>query len=246
MEEGVVTKIAELAQKPIEIGGFLARPAGFTLEDPASLIKAGPRAKYIEVARLGALRDYLKSNRDSLDLAHLAVHVVSPSQVSVMGPLDSRARDREYFLVAKTIDTSEEFLNQWMTVENFIIGLQTRFADDGDRQKLLGLLGTVKDERALTSQDDGVTQTVTAKAGIALVAQVTVPNPVQLAPFRTFRDVVQPPSAFVFRVQGGGNGELPKAALFEADAGTWRLTAVERIASWLEEALQGLGVAILA
>jgi len=246
MEEGVVTKIAELAQKPTQIGDFIAKPQGYTLEDPAALVKPGPKANTLNVARLGALRDYLRANRDALHLSELVIHVVGPSVVSVLGPLDPRSRTRECFVAAVALDTTEGFLGQFMSIEAFIIGLQTRFSDAEDRNKVLALLGTVKHEQVKTSQDDGIAQSVTARAGIALVAEVIVPNPVRLAPFRTFRDVLQPPSAFVVRLQSGREGGLPTVALYEADAGTWKLTAVERVASWLEEALQGLNVAILA
>ena len=39
---------------------------------------------------------------------------------------------------------------------------------------------------------------------------------------------------------------MPQAALFEADAGTWKLTAIERVRDWLTEALAGLNIAVLA
>ena len=68
-------------------------------------------------------------------------------------------------------------------------------------------------------------------------AEAAVPNPVTLAPFRTFRDVAQPASLFVLRVQGGG--ETPNVALFEADGGAWRLAAIENIKKWLEENITG-------
>jgi hypothetical protein len=59
-----------------------------------------------------------------------------------------------------------------------------------------------------------------------------VPNPVRLAPFRTFRDVFeQPESAFVLRVKK--TPTLPEVGLFEADGGEWRLTAIDRVRAWL-------------
>ncbi len=83
---------------------------------------------------------------------------------------------------------------------------------------------------------------VQARAGVALVSDVAVPNPILLCPYRTFRDVPQPSSLFVLRVRSGQG--LPEAGLFEADGGAWRLTAIERIKQWLTEQLPA-AVAVL-
>jgi hypothetical protein len=73
---------------------------------------------------------------------------------------------------------------------------------------------------------------VTVKTGIAKIEDVFVPNPVVLAPYRTFPEIAQPESKFIFRMQTG-----PTAALFEADGGAWRNEAMGRIKAWLEEQL---------
>jgi hypothetical protein len=54
---------------------------------------------------------------------------------------------------------------------------------------------------------------------------------VRLAPWRTFREVAQPVSSFLFRVQKAG--DLPQFALFEADGSAWKLEAVANIARML-------------
>ncbi|KHO31340.1 hypothetical protein OR63_10900, partial [Clostridium tetani] len=82
--------------------------------------------------------------------------------------------------------------------------------------------------------DDGVSQAATIKTGVASVNEVKVPNPVVLAPFRTFPEIEQPESKFIFRMQSG-----PRAALFEADGGAWRNEAMIKIKAYLEEQLKG-------
>jgi hypothetical protein len=81
--------------------------------------------------------------------------------------------------------------------------------------------------------DDGVSQAIQAKVGVATVATVQVPNPVVLAPFRTFVEVDQPESELIFRMQNG-----PRCALFEADGGAWKLTAMRNIKDYLHAALE--------
>jgi hypothetical protein len=82
---------------------------------------------------------------------------------------------------------------------------------------------------------------VTAKSGISTVENVIVPNPVMLCPFRTFAEVEQPESEFVFRMQTGF-----KAALFEADGGKWKLYAMQNVKAYLEEKLAGCNVKIIS
>jgi hypothetical protein len=59
---------------------------------------------------------------------------------------------------------------------------------------------------------------------------------VNLAPYRTFQEIEQPSSPFLFRIKGTP-GEGVQCALFEADGGAWRLDAVARIEAWLTKAL---------
>ena len=94
--------------------------------------------------------------------------------------------------------------------------------------------------------DNGVSQqTVTTAGGVVLVGTAPVPNPVTLAPYRTFREIEQPESLFVLRMRTGKDGEKPTAALFEADGGSWKLEAIKRIAAYLREQV-GTSPAVIA
>lgn len=242
MDGAAVEHIAGLTRKPIELGGLLLRPSDWVAEDPDSLIKPGPAAKTLGVSTLGSLRDYVKANKDKFDAQRLMVHVASTTTVHVLGPLSERARSRETFLVATCHDMADNFIGKFMSLEDFNLGLQVRFSDADDRRRVLALLSNVKHETVKTALDDGVTQVVQARAGVALISDVAVPNPVLLSAYRTFRDITQPSSLFVLRVQGGRSGGLPEVALFEGDGGAWRLTAIERIKDWLVQELPGISV----
>ena len=87
--------------------------------------------------------------------------------------------------------------------------------------------------RVVSPADDGMTQRVTARSGISLVKQVSVPNPVVLAPYRTFTEVEQPKSPFVFRIRQ--TGDEVQAALFAADADAWKREAIANIRDWFEQ-----------
>jgi hypothetical protein len=245
MDGAAIEQIVEQVRRPIELAGYLLRPNDWTVEDPAALVKPGPTPRPLDVTTLGALRDYLKANRDGLTLPELIVHVAGATQVTIGGALAARTRSREVYLTAKALDLTEGFLGTFMSLENFLIGLQVRFADDNDRPRLLALLSNVKSELVKTALDDGRTQVVQARAGVVLVSDVAVPNPVTLCPFRTFRDILQPASLFVLRVKDGKAGGGPEVGLVEADGGAWRLTAIGRVGDWLRTELPQ-DVAVLA
>lgn len=229
MDGTFVKEIAERIAVPAQTaGGLTIIPPGWALHDEQAHIKPGPTAEALKVYSLGAVRDYLAANRDALALDKIVVHVVSPHIVRVLGPLQDRARNREAYVEATAQNLVDGFLGKWTAHDEFVIGLQTRFGAGGDLAAVLRLIGNLTAEQARTSVDDGITQAVTVKSGIALKADAVVPNPVTLVPFRTFREVEQPASLFALRV----NGSM-QVGLFEADGGAWRLVAVDAISTWL-------------
>ena len=66
----------------------------------------------------------------------------------------------------------------------------------------------------------------------------SVPNPVTLKPYRTFLEVDQPASDFIFRMKeySGSIG----CALFEADGGAWKMEAMQNMEAYLQDELKGL------
>ncbi|MDC4242713.1 hypothetical protein NE398_21585, partial [Clostridium tertium] len=125
--------------------------------------------------------------------------------------------------------------DRFLGTEQFNIMLQSAFVDVGTKSALLKYTGLIQDEAVKTTGDDGVSQQVTVKTGVASVGQAIVPNPVELAPYRTFPEVEQPISKFIFRMQEG-----PKAAIYEADGGAWRNKAILNIKEYLQEELKEL------
>lgn len=118
--------------------------------------------------------------------------------------------------------------------EEFIIDLMSKFHDTSERQLLLEVCGRLKAEKVIESNDDGVSQTVSQRKGSALSERATIKNPIELAPYRTFREIPQPISNFIFRVHQVED-ELPKMSLSEADGQGWRLNAILCIGTYLNE-----------
>lgn len=194
------------------------------------------RAEPITMSTLTSLLDYLKAGIDKT-AGKMLVQVTSPTSVQVLSMLDA---DRKRECLAEVTASVPDFAyGRYMDQESFIIALQAKFLPNGDRDLLLKFAGTVKDESIAEYGDNGVTQKATIKTGISTVGDAIVPNPVTLRPFRTFVEVEQPESSFVFRMrQGDGKGAL--CAVHEADGGAWKNDAMERVKNYLENGLKEL------
>jgi hypothetical protein len=162
------------------------------------------------------------------------VHIISPTEVALYSELRND-QDREMYMHCKALTPNNIVYNRFMDTDDFNIMLQSSFVDNRDRTILLKVTGLIQDKAVKEVGDDGVSQAVTIKTGVANVGDVKVPNPVELAPYRTFPEIIQPESKFIFRMQSG-----PQAALFEADGGAWRNMAMDLIKKYLEEQLSGL------
>jgi hypothetical protein len=186
---------------------------------------------------LTGLVDYLQKGIDGTGFDKPFVHVQNEGTVLVMTNLQSPYMDRAH--LAAAIAPKLEFpFGNWMDREMFTIALQAMFVQSPGCANLLAMIGTLTAEDVRTSKDDGITQTAAARKGIMLAERVTVPNPISLVPFRTFREIQQPESKFVFRIrESGSRAGGMELALFEADGGTWKLTAIELIAKYLRKVL---------
>lgn len=180
------------------------------------------------ISTLSGLVDYIQSEFDGDDT--VMVQVVSPKQVRVLGQMNAN-KERDKFVNVEAIVPSFDY-GRFHDMEDFNIKLQSLFLPGPDREVILQVVGNVKEEDVRSYGDNGVSQSVVASTGIANVENILVPNPVKLAPYRTFTEVEQPESLFVFRMQDG-----PRAALFEADGGAWENHAIKGIEAFLKDKL---------
>jgi len=170
------------------------------------------------------------------------VHVVDEEHVQVIGAF-SNAWARREGLIHCQLDSAIGFrFGQFMSHEDFFVGVLAQFTQTDDKDYVLRIASSLTTERVVTSDDDGISQGVGLKAGVSLKTQETLRPRVKLAPYRTFREVAQPVSEFVFRVKQSGDA-MPLLALFEADGGAWKLEARDNIARFLSAGITGATVA---
>jgi hypothetical protein len=201
-----------------------------------------PRPAHIQLRSLTGIVDYIKSEIDfpaeaaDREARGVMLHVAGPGVVALVSKVSGKDAQRTTWLCASIEENPFKF-GQRYDPESFNIALQSLFADRNDRAKVLLLAGTIKSEAAQTDSDDGITQTVEAKRGVTLAQNAKIPNPVTLRPWRTFREVEQPASLFVFRAHEG-----PQLSLHEADGAAWKLEAMQSIKAWLAENLPGVAI----
>lgn len=241
-----ITRIVELARRSIEApllesaeGVQFSRLPLHRLDESRRLPAA------LTFHTLGAIVDYLEQNPDGLELGEIAVHIADACTVHVVSNLLKPESERATYVTAYAICPADSFqFGAFMPVEEANILVQALFADGGDRAVVLRLLGNVRDEVLKTQADDGVKQEVSVRSGVQVLENTVVPNPVELRPYRTFPEITQPESPFIFRLRKGPRGGVD-AALFEADGGAWKLAAIDGVRGLLAERLPD-GVRILS
>lgn len=222
--------IVEMAQPEIKVID------GQTYSDKSLYrINHNPKADSIRMSTLTSLIDYIKSGVDQMK-GKMIIHIESPTRVSMYSQLDI---DREREEIVKVDAQVPEFkFNQYLDHETFLIGVQSKFADDKetDRSLILKFAGTVEAGSVAEYGDDGITQKATVKTGIASKSEAVIPSPAILRPFRTFVEVEQPTSQYIFRMKQDKYDGI-QCGLFEADGGVWKLDAMYNIRMYLQEEL---------
>lgn len=239
MIKEAIEKIEALAVKSmtpqkIEIGGknYIAHNGHEYSDEPL----------YPETLRfttLSGLADYIEGGYDKVFLVGTPIiHVVSPYLVKYYGEAAPVYASRCDLAKAEP-EIPERFpFGRFMTGEEFMIKLQALFVQGiGDWQDVVEACAGIKKQDGIEYKDSGVTQTVAVQSGLFLAAMKKLPNPVILAPYRTFPEIEQPASKFILRATDGRSG--PELGLFEGDGGAWRLTAMEAISEWLKKRLPG-------
>lgn len=210
---------------------FIPDGAGGWHED-TRLADHFPLPQALQLGTLDGFCDYLTNNRDGHDLAKVTVRIASPVGVFAFGPLSVPYNERICYASAQAAGSQFNF-DVYFPHEDFMIGLQSAFVPGAELDALVKAIGNIRDESVKQVVDDGVTQTVTARSGLALKQEVAVPSKVKLRPYSTFPEVDQPEREFVLRLRRV-EGQLPHAALFQRDGTFWQNQAADSIATYLQ------------
>lgn len=232
IEEAIakIESMAEAANSPFE--GDNASWVFDGEGNPCELRAAVDEPATMLVHTLSGFADYIKNNFDATE--EHAVFVGTPSHVTLQSRLSGRRR-REVPLQTEPFPARRFDFGRFLPPEEFVIGLQIGFAHSEQLATVIKFVGNLTAEGSVSVDDDGVSQRTTIRAGVARVGMAEVPNPVFLAPWRTFAEIEQPESPFILRVRRAGEDGTPQAALFETGDHRWQLAAIESIAEYLRE-----------
>jgi hypothetical protein len=202
-----------------------------------------PQPDVLHVVTLTGLLDYLNANLDSI-AAPFKIHIRNECEVALIDRIAGPFMQRSCILKASHSEPSGFRPATYYNLEDFCILLRTSFVPSQTIEELLRLFGNVKGESVMQWSDDGISQAVQSRKGIALVENVPIPSVVELQPYRVFREIEQLASPFIVRAKSK-DGSPPSVALFEAGGEQWRLEAMQRIKAFLREHLPE-GTVILA
>lgn len=243
---------AEAMQKTLDI----AKPETFDITDVHGVTtvfsskqlhqvkaEAPALAKLVEVSTLAGIADLVKAELEILDFeGQFVLHIQDEQTVAMKHKECDEYGRRLEIIRAKPVPFDRFKFGQWYDQESFVIAVATLFADTPDKDYVLKVASALINEGGTITEDDGLSQRATIKAGLRTKETTTIKPRVDLAPFRTFPEVPQPISSFVFRARC--IGESPALMLVEADGGRWKIDAIQRIKETLEAF--GLKIPIIA
>ena len=235
MDKATIDKIEELAMqnRTVEVDGQVfseheLKPVFFT-----------PRAESITVHSLLGFCTYINDGFDGLAKDDVMVIVNDTEHVNLASKLLGKDKRREYIINAELCEVEEFPFGKFMTQEEFAIKFRSLFvpSEKNDTNYVLSFVSKLYGGTSVTTEDDGITQQVGVSRGMSgkLAARESAKPIVKLAPYRTFREIEQPESEFLLRTCLDDKN-IPRVALFEADGGAWRITAMRRIAEYIAKA----------
>ena len=194
---------------------------------------------------LTSVVNYIKERNDELRES-MILHIDSPTNVKLYSGLLAEKRRETLFEINAIVNAFQ--FDKWYDQERFLIELQANFVETEDLKTVMQVAGNIQAGTTANYGDDGVSQKTTIKSGITANADVIVPNPVKLKPFRTFHEVQQPQSSYVFRIKEDHG--VPYFKLVEAEGGVWKNTAMKTLKEYFEfelaEELKKYNITVIA
>lgn len=235
MLKAAIEKIVSLANPEIYM-------IGEETYSTVNLRRVDPYVDRPAMIEFGSLDAIVKSIVTEIDRVTCPVFVTveTPTCVEVVTTYRQDNMQRDFLYRAKP--SLPQISETWMGHDDAMIALRSRYIETEDTLYIIDLLSSISDKNDMKTTDNGLTQQVTVKQGIALKKNESVRPRVTLKPYRTFLEVEQPASEFLLRMRPGDpeNGRGALIGLFEADGGAWKLEAKHSIAQYFEEHLKAL------
>lgn len=216
---------------------------------PLQRVKDVRKFDKVSFTTLTGLVDYLRSGIDVPNdfIEHIFVNVVSPTKIEIYSGIGAMNFYERSAIAEVNAVLPKVRIGEWLEQSAFCILLRSCFMDvykgmddlipDTDRDALIGVASNIVSGTIAEYQDTGISQKATLKTGIQEAEDKLLPEKVTLRPYRTFLEVEQPKSEFIFRAQDSRGGGV-QLALYEADGGRWKMDAMRAVKEYLAEQLK--------
>lgn len=197
----------------------------------------------MSIQSLTGFVDFINENLDEMDLEDIMIQVANYQHVNLVGSLDEEGRRENYLTAEFSVRTFGYNFGHWYDAEMFIIHALTNFNDvkGTHLRDIVAIASGLTSGSESRAEDDGITQRVTVKKGVAIKEDIQLPNPVTLIPKKSFDELSLPTAQYVFRVRAR-EGRGPECALFEADGAHWEHQVVLLIKKWLSEKIEKIPI----
>lgn len=188
------------------------------------------------VNTLSGFMDYVAANEGLAATCTdnpIYIQIVSPTEVRLVSILNADNRRSTY--IKATALLPEQNFGRVLDQERFLIWLRTSFVETQNRQDMIQFCGCVTGNDVVNLDDDGISQKVSVSTFVGTRDAIAPTDPV-LCPYRTFVDIEQPESQFVFRSQKTDFGV--GFVLYEADGGAWKTTAMDTIRRYIHKYME--------
>jgi hypothetical protein len=225
-----------LAKRPEKINAFDKVHMVVPNDMEISLIK--PETPHtLTIGSLTGLVEYLKNAAGMDELwdeeDKYLIHIVDYNYVTILSGLEPRYMVRRNYISAR-VNENKFPLEQYLPASSFIVSLMTNFEKTEGRDTLLQFVSSMRARHMREELDEGVTQSVTVQKSIATLAEVTVPNPVQLTPHVTFAEVANPSQYYVFRIRQIKPDDPITCALFPIASEAWKVLTINEIREYFK------------
>lgn len=200
-----------------------------------------PMLAKVSINTLRGFGDLVEEGLENLDKGKLFIHIQDHATVALIARTTDEYGRRQELVKATPVPFEVFPFGRWMSQEEFVIAVAARFSSTPDKEYVLRIASSLTNEAVAVSEDNGFSQKATIKSGMKMQETEVIKPTVSLAPFRTFPEVGQPISAFVFRAKAG---QAPQLMLVEADGGKWKIDAINEVARVLSTF--DLGIPVIA
>lgn len=238
MDKATLDKIIELNDQSKEL--VKLHGIDFTYRNLNPVLP--PQQECLPVESLDGLVDYLEQNKDGIEVGGCSIHIVSHQEVILYGNVDPVTKNRQMYIHATLSNVFSPYsFNHWIGHEDFMIKLYSLFQNDkeGFLKEFTATVRKAKRYEENETEDKIHSSKSSKSKGIDIPGNRDA-FIAKLKPFRTFAEVDQPMSPFIFRIRECGQ-EL-ECALYECDGGSWVNAVRNNIKKYLEAKIKNIPV----